>query len=65
MGANPPPPNKNLLKSGGLTGVQPPPHPKFRGVATPNPPPPCLAPLIVSLYKTIIFSYQILSKYAS
>ena len=56
MGANPPP-NKNLFKSGGLTGVQPPPHPKFRGVATTHPPPPPrLAPLVVSLYKTIIFN---------
>ena len=39
-GANPP--NKNLLKIRGLTGVQPP-HPKFRGGLRP----PCLAPLIM------------------
>ena len=31
---------------GGLTGVQPPPHLKFRGVETPpTPPPSCLASL--------------------
>ena len=47
MGANPPPPNKNL-KSGGLTGVQPPPIQNSGGVATPQPPPPRLVPLIVS-----------------
>ena len=55
MGANPPP-NKNLLKSGGLTGVQPPPPPpKFRGGGCDHPTPSCLAPLVVSLYKTISF----------
>ena len=41
MGANPPPPNKNRLKSGGLTGVQPPPPSKIQGgLRPPNPPPP-------------------------
>ena len=37
MGANPPTPDKNLFKSGGLTGVQPPPIQNSGGVATPNP----------------------------